>query len=191
MIQGSATCQLRLWRESTVTPGKHVGGSSSLGQSSLEPEAVSPPLERSSAMLHRRTTSSAPGGSSSAPSMGQTPNLPTNINKSYTPLRRPSQTLYNTPQSSSSAIGKARYKLPSPSPGLGAGQLYVNTAPQGNDYFPARSSIDLGDDDALYGQGTSSSRQDWIRQVRYGLERMKMGLRDGLKLDRSLGLVWR
>lgn len=79
--------------------------------------------------------------------------------------------------------------MPSPSPGLAAGQLYVNTASSGNGYFPQRNSIDLGDDGIAYGQG-SGSGQDWVRNVRTGLERMRMGLRDGLKLDRSLGLVW-
>jgi hypothetical protein len=29
-----------------------------------------------------------------------------------------------------------------------------------------------------------------MKGVKFGLERFKMGLRDGLKLDRSLTLVW-
>lgn len=138
-------------------------------------------------MLHRRTTSSARAGNPSISGLGQ----PTNVNKAYTPLRRPSQTLYNTPQSSGS---KARYTLPSPSPiGVGSssnGGLYVNTAGNGGhggSYFPSgstRSSIDLGD------EPLAQQRRHWTRHGRVGMERMKMGLRDGLKLDRSLGLVW-
>lgn len=149
-------------------------------------------------MLHRRAPGSNSGpptaSSSSAPAA---PNGNVNTNKAYTPLRRPSQTLYNTPQSSSAS--KARYKLPSPSPSAG---LYVNTASshgvgagvgQGG-YFPARNSVDLGDGIG-YGEADASgsasgTTAEWARHVRYGLERMRMGLRDGLKLDRSLGLVW-
>lgn len=29
-----------------------------------------------------------------------------------------------------------------------------------------------------------------MKGVKFGLERFRMGLRDGLKLDRSLNLVW-
>lgn len=140
-------------------------------------------------MLHRRTTSSAPNGNAggSTSSVGALPNLPNNVNNAYTPLRRPSQTLYNTPQGSAT---KARYKMPSPSPGMsqgqGQGQLYVNTTASGS-YFPARNSIDLGDD---YSRGGRTGADDSVRRIRYGLERMRMGLRDGLKLDRSLSLVW-
>lgn len=134
-------------------------------------------------MLHRRTTSSAPAGSNSSAALN---NQQPNVNKAYTPLRRPSQTLYNTPQSSSS---KARYNLPSPSPAGPNSGLYVNTGPSsgigGQGYFPsARSSIDLGD------EAFPTRSHDWAKYVRVGLERMRMGLRDGLKLDRSLGLVW-
>jgi hypothetical protein len=32
--------------------------------------------------------------------------------------------------------------------------------------------------------------EGWGKVVRSGIERFKMGLRDGLKLDRSLTLVW-
>ena len=73
---------------------------------------------------------------------------------------------------------------------LGSGGLYLNTtgagAGGGGGYFPSpsrRSSIDLGDE-PLRRSG------DWMMQIRVGMERMKMGLRDGMKLDRSLGLVW-
>lgn len=48
-----------------------------------------------------------------------------------------------------------------------------------------RNSIDLSEDGLGGGGGVG-----WAGQVRFGLERMTMGLKDGLKLDRSLTLVW-
>jgi hypothetical protein len=35
-----------------------------------------------------------------------------------------------------------------------------------------------------------SGVEGWGKVVRTGMDRFKMGLRDGLKLDRSLTLVW-
>jgi hypothetical protein len=32
--------------------------------------------------------------------------------------------------------------------------------------------------------------EGWAKKVRGGMERFKMGMKDGLKLDRSLTLVW-
>lgn len=127
------------------------------------------------AMLHRRTTSSAPGGSGLG---GPPPNLPSNTNKAYTPLRRPSQNLYNTPTSASS---KARYNLPSPSPSYLSPNVNTGT------YFQQpRNSIDLSEE----GLGGGAGSGGWAGDVRSAFERMRAGLRDGLKLDRSLNLVW-
>jgi hypothetical protein len=120
-------------------------------------------------MLHRRTTSSAP---SAGPSIAG----PTNLNKAYTPLRRPSQTLYNTPTS----LSKPRYALPSPS----LNYLSPNQG-QAQSGYVQRPSIDLSDEG--YEQG---GVEGLMKGVKFGLERFKMGLRDGLKLDRSLTLVW-
>jgi hypothetical protein len=118
-------------------------------------------------MLHRRTTSTAP-------SAGQNTNIPSNTNNTYTPLRRPSQQLYNTPTQSAP---KARYALPSPS----LNYLSPGNGPAG---YTQRQSIDLGD------EGMDIRVEGWGKVVRSGMDRFKMGLRDGLKLDRSLTLVW-
>lgn len=121
-------------------------------------------------MLHRRTTSSVPAAGPSNPGA-------TNLNKTYTPLRRPSQTLYNTPTSHS----KPRYALPSPS----LNYLNTNTNQQG---YIQRPSIDLGDDG--FGDTSGGGVEGMMKGVKFGLERFRMGMRDGLKLDRSLNLVW-
>lgn len=118
-------------------------------------------------MLHRRTTSTAPTTGQNAPS-------PTNLNNTYTPLRRPSQQLYNTPTQSTP---KARYALPSRS----LNYLSPGNGPAG---YIQRQSIDLGE------EGFESGGEAWGKVVRSGVERFKLGLRDGLKLDRSLTLVW-
>ena len=122
-------------------------------------------------MLHRRTTSTAPAAGN------YTPNLPTNLNNTYTPLRRPSQQLYNTP----SSAPKARYALPSPS----LNYLSPGTGPAG---YTQRQSIDLGDQG--FESAGSGGWEGWVNVGRKGLERFKDGLRDGLKLNRSLTLVW-
>ena len=121
-------------------------------------------------MLHRRTTSSAPAAG--PPNFGAT-----NLNKTYTPLRKPSQTLYNTPTSHS----KPGYALPSPS----LNYLNTNTNQQG---YIQRPSIDLGDDG--FGDTSGGGVEGMMKRVKFGLERFRMGMRDGLKLDRSLNLVW-
>jgi len=119
-------------------------------------------------MLHRRTTSTAPSAGQNAP------NLPSNMDNTYTPLRRPSQQLYNTPTQSAP---KARYALPSPS----LNYLSPGNGPAG---YIQRQSIDLGE------EGLDTGVEAWGKVVRSGIERFKMGLKDGLKLDRSLTLVW-
>jgi hypothetical protein len=50
--------------------------------------------------------------------------------------------------------------------------------------YNQRQSIDLGD------EGMDIRVEGWGKVVRSGMDRFKMGLRDGLKLDRSLTLVW-
>lgn len=108
-------------------------------------------------------------------------------NKAYTPLRRQSSSLYST---SSSGL-KARYNLPPASPsyiGLGGLPSYPNLG----------GTYDLGGGggggfgmDGLAGEKSDYGNGGKVVDVlRGGLDKMRRGLADAGKLDKSWSLVW-
>jgi hypothetical protein len=140
-------------------------------------------------MLHRRTnTGSSPAGPSPSTS------TPPKTNTAYKPLRRGSSNLYSAPQSGA----KARYNLPSPSPGLsvntggptyGGPSGYTPSVPgfAPNDYgHGLGGTFDLTENPAVGGKGTAA----WMDITRTSLDKLGKGLGDASRVDRSLSLVW-
>lgn len=136
-------------------------------------------------MLHRRNNSSA-AGSSSAPPTAST-STPPRTNTAYQPLRRGSSNLYSTPQSGA----KARYNVPSPSPGLGVNTGYLSPNGYGasSPGFGSTGAYDLTGDPLADGLGRGGG-SDWMGVARTGVERFKKGLSDAGRVDRSVSLVW-
>ena len=139
-------------------------------------------------MLHRRTNTDTAG----RPPLSSPPviSTPPKSNTAYTPLRRPSQNLYATPQSGI----KARYNLPSPSLGLSPG-LTVNTAGygtggNGSNGYGFGGAYDLSHD---YPAESSSRRGsesvDYMGNVRGTLDKLRRGLEDACRIDKSLTMV--
>lgn len=133
-------------------------------------------------MLHRRTNTDTTNARPSLASPLPAISTPPKQNTAYRPLRRPSQTLYATPQSGA----KPRYSLPSPSPGL-----TVNTAGHGlgGNGYGFGGAYDLTPD---YGTGSSSKSGpiDYIGNVRGVLDRLRRGLEDACRIDKSLTMVF-
>ncbi|ORY32496.1 etoposide-induced protein 2.4-domain-containing protein [Naematelia encephala] len=161
-------------------------------------------------MLHRRPTglnASPSGPSTSIPA--SPPTGSTSRNKTYTPLRRQSSGLYNTPASGP----KARYNLPSPSPsyigiyggtnssgvgggvgnngggglggGMGGGGGYGDS--------PGFGGLGIGNGNGHGfggGNGKGSRQKEILHRIREGIEGVRLGFGDGIKLERSLGVVW-
>lgn len=157
-------------------------------------------------MLHRRTTSTKPGGSlhitsppASLSPQSVEPNTP-NQNQAFSLPRRQSANLYATPVSAP----RARYNIPSPSPsylGLSVTPPVYTSSPTYGQSATFGGSMSANGYGTGYGAGLSldddvaqssagGSIQGWFGKVGRSVDSCRRGMGDSVRLDKSLSLVF-